>query len=538
VSDRHIVLTGMMGSGKTAVGERLARRLGLPFYDADSLLEAEVGRGIADLFAGEGEAHFRALERQLVGRLLGEPPGVIATGGGAFVDRENRTRLKAAGTVVCLLADPETLLARVAPTAHRPLLQGADPLGRLRTLLEARLPAYAEAHYLLDTSDRTADEIADLLGRLLQSREPAPRRAVRVALGERSYDVHIGSDLLEEAGERLRAAGVTGRVAIVTDATVGPLYGGRLEGGLRKAGFEVTRIAVPAGEAFKSLEEAARLYEALLDAGLDRHGLLLALGGGVIGDLAGFVAATFLRGVPHVQVPTTLLAQVDSSVGGKVGVNLARGKNLVGAFHQPRLVLADVACLRSLPLRQLRAGLAEVVKYGVIADAALFAWLEDHVEALLAAEERILADAVAASCRIKARIVQVDERDAGARAILNFGHTVGHAIEVAGGYGRCLHGEGVALGMLVAAELSVRLGMCGRSLRERLASLLARLGLPSHVGIRLEDLEKSIHYDKKMKDGMNYFVLTKNIGSVSVAPVFDREALRESLATIVSPLEG
>lgn len=538
MSGRHIVLTGMMGSGKTAVGERLARTLGVPFYDADSLLEAEAGKRIADLFAGEGEAHFRALERELIGRLLVEPPGVIATGGGAFVDPENRARLKAGGTVVCLLADVETLLARVTAGPHRPLLQGPDLLSRLRTLLEARLPAYAEAHHLLDTSDRTPDEVADLLCRLLQSREPAARRTVRIALGDRSYDVLIGSNLLEEAGEQVRALGVTGRVAIVTDANVGPLYGAGLEGRLRTAGFAPTRIEVPAGEASKSLEEAARLYEAFLDAGLDRHGAVLALGGGVIGDLAGFVAATFLRGIAHVQVPTTLLAQVDSSVGGKVGVNLPRGKNLVGAFHQPRLILADVACLRSLPLRQLRAGLAEVVKYGVIADAALFGWLEEQVESLLRGEERVLADAVAASCRIKARVVEADERDAGPRAILNFGHTVGHAIEAASGYGRYLHGEAVALGMLFAAELSVRLGLCARAVRERLTRLLERLGLPTRAGLRIEDILKSISYDKKMKDGVNYFVLTRDIGSVTVTRVFDREALRETLATIVSSPAG
>jgi len=538
VSGRHIVLTGMMGSGKTAVGERLARRLGLPFSDADSLLEAEAGKRIADLFAGEGEAHFRTLERQLIARLLAEPPGVIATGGGAFIDPENRARLKAGGTVVCLLADAETLECRVAATAHRPLLQGADPPSRLRALLKARLPSYAEAHHLLDTSERTPDEVADLLRQLLQSREVPARQTVRVALGDRSYDVLIGSGLIEEAGEQLRALGVTGRVAIVTDDSVGPLYGARLERSLRMAGFEPTRIEVPAGEVSKNLEEARHLYEAFLDAGLDRHGAVVALGGGVVGDLAGFVAATFLRGIAHVQVPTTLLAQVDSSVGGKVGVNLPRGKNLVGAFHQPRLVLADVSCLRSLPVRQLRAGLAEVIKYGVIADAALFAWLEEQVEPLLAAEERVLSEAVAASCRIKARVVEMDERDAGPRAILNFGHTVGHAIEAASGYGRYFHGEAVALGMLFAAELSVRLGLCDRALRERLALLLRRFGLPGRLDIRIEDLEQSMGYDKKIKDGMNYFVLTKDIGSVTVTRVSNREALQETLASIGSPPAG
>lgn len=538
MSGGHVLLTGMMGSGKTAVGERLARSLGLPFYDADALLEAETGKRIADIFAEEGEAQFRALERRILARLVAGPRGVIATGGGAVMDPENRARLKAAGTVICLLADPETLLARIGPTADRPLLRGPEPLGRLRALQRARLPVYGEAEYLLDTTDRTPEQVVALLGRLLTSRERPRRQTVRVALGDRAYDILIGAGLLAETGEHLRALGVSGRVAVVTDETVGPLYAARIEESLRNAGLVSARITMPAGEATKSLAEAAHLYEALLDAGLDRHGVILALGGGVIGDLAGFAAATFLRGIVHVQVPTTLLGQVDSSIGGKVGVNLPRGKNLVGAFHQPRLVLADVASLRSLPLRELRAGLAEVVKYGVIADGALFAWLEDHAEPLLAGDEHALAEAVAASCRIKARVVEADERETGPRAVLNFGHTVGHAIEAATGYGRYLHGEAVALGMLVAATLSVRLGFCARELPQRLAGLLARIGLPTHAELRLETIEESMQYDKKIKNDMNYFILTKDIGSVTVTRVPDQEALRESLASVLSPPAG
>lgn len=538
MSGGHVLLTGMMGSGKTAVGERLARSLGLPFYDADALLEAETGRRIADIFAEEGEAEFRALERRMLARLVAGPRGVIATGGGAVMDPENRARLKAAGTVICLLADPETLLARIGPTADRPLLFGPEPLERLRALQRARLPAYGEAEVLLDTTDRTPAQVAALLGRLLTARERPPQQTVRVALGDRAYDILIGAGLLAETGDHVRALGVSGRVAVVTDETVGPLYAARVEESLRNAGLVSARITIPAGEATKSLAEAAHLYEALLDAGLDRDGVILALGGGVIGDLAGFAAATFLRGIAHVQVPTTLLGQVDSSIGGKVGVNLPRGKNLVGAFHQPRLVVADVAALRSLPLRELRAGLAEVVKYGVIADGTLFAWLEENVEALLAGDEHALAGAVAASCRIKARVVEADEREMGARAVLNFGHTVGHAIEAATGYGRYLHGEAVALGMLVAATLSVRLGLCAPELPERLARLLVRIGLPTRAELRLKNIEESMQYDKKIKNNMNYFVLTKDIGSVTVQRVFDQGALRESLASILSPPAG
>jgi 3-dehydroquinate synthase len=262
---------------------------------------------------------------------------------------------------------------------------------------------------------------------------------------------------------------------------------------------------------------------------MDRRSAVIALGGGVIGDLAGYAAATYLRGIPLIQVPTTLLAQVDSSVGGKTGVNLREGKNLVGAFYQPSLVVADTQTLESLPPRQLRAGLSEVVKYGMIADSELFGYIESHLDQVLRAEEEPLTFLVTWSCAIKAKVVEQDEREEGLRAILNFGHTVGHAIEAATGYRRLLHGEAVAIGMVVATALSVMRGLCGEEDLHRLRSLLRRIGLPTTSPIDLESIVKSIVYDKKIKNNMIYFVLTKGVGHVTVAPISDRRELRRAL---------
>jgi 3-dehydroquinate synthase len=353
---------------------------------------------------------------------------------------------------------------------------------------------------------------------------------VAVSLGTRSYQILIGSGLLGNLGEICTELPLTRRAVIVTNPAVHRLYGTRVKSSLARAGFDVVIAQVPDGERAKSLSQAARLYRAFVRHRMDRRSPVIALGGGVIGDLAGYAAGTYLRGLPIIQVPTTLLGQVDSSVGGKTGVNLPEGKNLVGAFHQPSLVVADIQTLRSLPRRHLRAGLSEVVKYGMIADPELFTYIEAHLDQVLQAEEGALTFVVARSCAIKAKVVEQDEREEGLRAILNFGHTVGHAIEAASGYRRLLHGEAVAIGMIVATGLSVMRGLCGEEDLHRLRSLLQRIGLPTTSPVDFKILLKSICYDKKVKDNMIYFVLTKGIGHVMVAPISDRRELRRALA--------
>ena len=356
-------------------------------------------------------------------------------------------------------------------------------------------------------------------------------RRLRVELGDRSYPIHIGTGLLDEPA--LFAPSVAGRTAaIVTNATVAPLYRSRLAATLEKAGARCLDIVLPDGEAFKNWETLDRVYEALLRAQADRRSVLVALGGGVVGDITGFAAATYQRGVAHLQVPTTLLAQVDSSVGGKTAINHALGKNMIGAFHQPCAVVADTDTLATLPAREVAAGLAEVVKYGAIHDLAFLEWIEANAQRLVSRDPESLAFAIQRSCEIKAAIVAQDERESGARALLNFGHTFGHAIESAAGYGTWLHGEAVAAGMALAARFSALHGHLASRDAERLVALLLRLGLPVKPpaiasGVWLEYMGR----DKKNEGGRVTLVLLERLGQARIVKDTAEPALEAFVAS-------
>jgi 3-dehydroquinate synthase len=340
---------------------------------------------------------------------------------------------------------------------------------------------------------------------------------LKVDLAERSYDILIGRDLLGELGPRCRKLGLGSRCAIITDSNVEPHYGKETQRLLEASGFATTLITIPSGEKSKSLKCVGECYDAMAKHRLERKSFVVALGGGVVGDLAGFVAASYLRGIPFVQVPTTLLAQVDSSVGGKTGINLKAGKNLVGAFYQPKLVLCDLATLDTLPERELRAGMSEVIKYGVIYDALFFRRLEQQIEAALNRDPATLAKIIARCCAIKADVVSQDETESGLRAILNFGHTIGHALEAISGYGKYLHGEAISVGQVLAARLSRRiLGLPGSDV-ERIRALLERTGLPVEAklsGAQKQKLLAAMKLDKKVSQGEIKFVLARQIGKV------------------------
>jgi len=342
-------------------------------------------------------------------------------------------------------------------------------------------------------------------------------RIVNVPLGARSYEIKIGPGLLSELGRHCARLKLGNRCAVISDRNVAPRFARVVQQSLKKAGFDSVLITVPAGETAKSLKVVEHCYDALAKHRLERKSFIVALGGGVVGDLAGFVAATYLRGIAFVQVPTTLLAQVDSSVGGKVGVNLKSGKNLVGAFHQPRLVLCDINTLKTLPLRELRAGLAEVIKYGIIYDAELFKRLERDLKKLLRREPKTLTDVIARCCEIKADVVGQDETESGLRAILNFGHTIGHAIENISGYGKYLHGEAISIGQVAAAKISgVVLDMTIQD-AERIAKIFRAAGLPTQIRltpVQLKKLLAAMRLDKKVSAGEIKFVLAKRIGEV------------------------
>jgi len=354
-------------------------------------------------------------------------------------------------------------------------------------------------------------------------------QTLRVELGSRAYSIFIGSGFI--ARPEMLVPFIRGRrVAVVTNATVAPLYLERLAAGLTASGLDVVRIVLPDGEAYKNWETLNVVYDRLLEARCDRQTTLIAFGGGVIGDIAGFAAATYQRGVPFVQVPTTLLAQVDSSVGGKTAINHPGGKNMIGAFHQPLAVLADVDTLATLPARELRAGLAEVIKHGLISDVGFFEWLESNIGQLLARDPEALVHAVRRSCEIKAKIVALDETETGPRALLNLGHTFGHAIETAKGYGAWLHGEAVATGMVMAAELSRRLGYLSDDDVRRVIALLERTGLPVAVsGITAPRFIELMSVDKKVAAGRTRFVLLERLGSAVINGDVPKDALHATL---------
>jgi 3-dehydroquinate synthase len=358
-------------------------------------------------------------------------------------------------------------------------------------------------------------------------------RTVDVSLGNRSYPIFIGEQILSNLGAQCARLKLGQRCAIITDKHVAPLYSKPALASLKRAGFDAVLLTVPAGETSKSLKMVGHCYDQLARHRLERNSFIVALGGGVIGDLAGFVAATYLRGIAFVQVPTSLLAQVDSSVGGKVGVNLKAGKNLVGAFHQPKFVLCDLAALTTLSAREFRAGLAEVIKNGIIYDAALFAQLERDLPCLFKRDPKTLAGIVARCCEIKAEVVQQDERETGLRAILNFGHTIGHAIEAISGYGKYLHGEAISIGQVAAAKLSARALGFPLDAAARIERLFAAANLPTTIELppaRRRALIQAMRLDKKVSGGEIKFVLARRIGQVEPGHKIPPEWIREALA--------
>ena len=527
-ADRSIVLVGMPGAGKSSIGRRLAARLGRPFRDADAEIEAAAGLPITEIFARYGEAHFRDGERRVIHRLISGPePVVLATGGGAFADARTRALIQASGAVsVWLKCRVPTLLRRVAGREHRPMFLNADPTEVLQRLMAARHPLYAEADIVIAATDESPEITTRRTLDAIESWRPPQR--LPVALGERGYEVLVGEGLLARAGAHLAPVLPARRVVVVTDERVAPLHLTALRAGLEEAGFGIAAvITVPPGEASKGFATLNRVLDEMLGAGIERRTGVVALGGGVVGDLAGFAAAVALRGLPFVQVPTTLLAQVDSSVGGKTGVNLAAGKNLVGAFHQPRIVLADTLALGTLPPRELRAGYAEVAKHGLLAGDEFWGWCEANGAALVkTADPALLAHAVIESCRLKAAVVAGDEREEsaeGGRALLNLGHTFGHALEAECGFdGTLLHGEAVGVGLGLAAALSARLGHCSQELPGRVMAHLAECGMPARIrdlgrGFAVAALVGRMRKDKKVRDGRLRFVLLRGPGEAFTA---------------------
>ncbi len=538
LTGRSIALVGLMGAGKTSIGRRLAARLGLPFRDADTEIELAAGCTIPEIFDRYGEPAFRDGERRVIRRLLAGDPMVVAFGGGAFMDPDTRAIAREEAVTVWLRCSLPTLVRRVATRDNRPLLANGDAEGTLRRLMDIRHPVYAEADVIVDCGDEVPDQTTSRVLDALAAWKPA--RRLSVMLETTHYDVVIGDNLLARAGALLAPRLPQKRAVVVTDEQVARLHLPTLMAGLAETAIAATHIVVPAGEASKNLDTWASVVDQLLEARVERRTAVIALGGGVVGDLAGFAAATTLRGLPFVQIPTTLLSQVDSSVGGKTGVNTSRGKNLVGAFYQPRMVLADTATLATLPPRELRAGYAEIAKAGLIGDAAFFDWCELNGAGVVGGDRDIQAEAVKRACAFKAAVVGDDEREEkpnDGRALLNLGHTFGHALEAEYGYdGGLLHGEGVGVGLGLAFKLSARLGHCSQADADRVVSHIASIGMAADLRMlnrrfSAETLIGHMRRDKKVRDGALNFVLTRGIGqaftSADVPPEAVMDLLRE-----------
>lgn len=543
---RSLVLVGLMGCGKSSVGRRLANRLQMPFVDADDEIEKAAAKSISEIFSDYGEQHFRDGERRVIARLLTSGQQVLATGGGAFMNDETRARIEQSGISVWLRAELPVLLRRVHKREQRPLLQSGNVEATMSRLIELRYPIYAKADITVESRDEphetiVSEIIQQVLAMPLNVKAGAdatamPSVRVPVALGSRSYDVEIGAGLVAQAGAAIVSRFGKVKCGIVTDENVAAHHLQKLEASLAAAGLKASSIVLPAGEATKSFAQLGPLSERLLEMELERGDLVVPFGGGVIGDLAGFAAGILRRGVRFVQIPTSLLAQVDSSVGGKTGINTPQGKNLIGVFHQPSLVLADTDLLRTLDPREMRAGYAEVAKYGLLGDMTFFEWLEDNWRGVFDFEPAFLTRAIETSVAAKAAIVARDEFETGDRALLNLGHTFGHALEAWTGYSsRLLHGEGVAIGMCLAFRLSEELGLIPLGTAERVTHHLNDVGLPTRIGQiagprpEPSDLMRLMAQDKKVRAGRLTFILVRGIGEAFVSRDVSEENLMSFL---------
>ena len=516
-----IVLIGFMGAGKTSVGRALASITGFRFIDTDEQVERAAGRSIPEIFASGGEPEFRALEREAIATALAGAPSVVAVGGGAIVDPRTRTDLEWHDVIHLDVGFGEAL-RRIDDTRSRPMLAARDP----KELYDERRRLYGRlARFTVSTDGKRPEDLAvEIAERLGLDPDPTLRR-ISVQVPD-PYEVVIGSGLLDRLDDFLPAAPGAEAAFVVTHPSLDDLARPVVDS-LEKRGLKVHSIEVEEGESAKSIERAGELYGRLAEAPAHRHDLVVAVGGGVIGDLASFVASTYNRGMPVVLVPTTLLAQVDAAIGGKTGVNLPSGKNLVGTIHQPRLVVCDVDVLASLPNDEFTSGLAEVAKYGFIHDPDLHDLLLGRSEALWARDSDLLREIVTRSVAIKAAIVAIDERETGLREILNYGHTFAHAIEQSEGF-TLRHGHAVALGMMAAAYLAQELRRIEPEVVDRHREVLEALNLPVRAALDPETLEKAWIRDKKYR-GEVRFVLLSGLGRAEIGITAPRPAIARAL---------
>lgn len=547
---QRIFLTGLSGAGKSTIGRRVASLLNWDFVDTDELLARQMGQSTGQVLLGLGEARFRELESEMLLSAASQERVVIATGGGMIISDTNRTFMHEQGLVVFLHASPDIAWSRIqahlqaaGEQAVRPLVAGQDGQQRLHDLYAVRSHWYEQAHVQFSTDTADPAEVAqDVLvsaltrGYLLANDSARISSTLRLTSGLSQAVVEWGS--FSQLPAILTAQNFSGRIFIVTDSSVGRLYAESVRQLLAFAGFKPFIFSVPAGESSKSLTCFAGILDWLVEHKAERSELLIALGGGVVGDLVGFVASAYRRGMALAQLPTTLLAQVDSSIGGKTGINHARGKNLIGAYYQPGLILVDPALLLTLPDRAYREGWGEVVKYGIVLDAELFALLEEHLSDVERREADLLTQVVARCIRLKMDVVQSDERDGGLRNILNYGHTFGHALEATTSYGTWLHGEAVSIGMEVAGRIAVAQGLFTREELVRQRKLLRSIGLPlACPGEDSAVLLAAMQNDKKVQAGRIRWILPTRIGYAQMYSDVPVESVCAAITAVCQPAE-
>lgn len=524
-SPRNVVLTGFMGVGKSTVGAAVAERMARPLVDMDVEIEARLGKPIHRVFGDDSERVFREHERALCQELAERNGLVIATGGGSLVDPKNRDPMAKHGTIVCLTCEIEELLRRLNGKPSRPLIDQENLRASVEVLLAKRGKTYASLPWHVDTTDRSVDEIVDEVVDL------ASNRTLTVRDPGGPYPIHLGPGLLPHLGDAVRSAGLRAgsMTVLVSNEVVFPLHGEAAAASLAAAGYPVESCVLPDGERHKSTETVLGLYDALVRHGLDRHGAVIGLGGGVTGDVAGFAAATYLRGVRYVHVPTTLLAMVDASVGGKTGVDLPAGKNLVGAFKQPDLVLIDPRVLATLSEREIHSGLAEMLKHGIIGDPSLLA---DVADGMLDEEDWTgyrTADLIERALRVKIAVVEEDPFEHDRRAVLNLGHTVAHALEVVSRY-TLRHGDAVAIGLVAAARIAIEAGVAQPELVESIERVLKQTHLPiSCPPHAVDEIVEAMSRDKKRAGDEIRWVLPRTIGHVTTGHVVPEPAICEVL---------
>lgn len=532
------------------MARKVAKSLNWAFIDTDDEIVKISGKSIPEIFAQDGEGEFRRLEREVLRRACQQANVVVATGGGAILDPINQETLSKTSVVICLEAKPETIHQRLlrdsvysSNPVVRPLLIGNNPQERIKQLKAYRQPYYAVADWTVHTDNLTVEEVSQevIKGWRYVSRTGGKRSddsdlACEVKTETSCYPVFVGWGLLSKLGDKMRQAGLSGTANIISDEIVFSIYGTQVKETLGKAGFSVNCSVVPPGEATKNIAQAIKIYDFLIEHHTERADIIVALGGGMVGDLAGFVAATFLRGLPWLQVPTTLMGMADASIGGKVAVDHPRGKNLIGAFYQPSLVLADIQTLTTLPQREFTSGWAEVIKHSLILDVGLLELMEDNADNLLKLTPDITSEAITRSACLKAQVVTEDEKETGRRIILNYGHTIAHGLEAATGYTRFLHGEAVAIGMMVEAKLSQRLGLLSKRVVERQEALLRRFNLPTFCsGVVLADVVAAMKLDKKVRGREIQWVLLEDVGKVTIRGDVPQKEVVDVLQEVIRP---